>query len=87
MKKYCITLLGMLLVSSLAIASPRIIITKATLIDGINPDRPNMTMILDGDKIVSIADSQQPFSQRSSDKIIDAENKFIIPGLWDAHVP
>jgi hypothetical protein len=86
MKKYCITLLGMLLVSSLAIASPRIIITKATLIDGINPDRPNMTMILDGDKIVSIADSQQPFSQRSSDKIIDAENKFIIPGLWDAHV-
>ena len=47
-------MLTFLLVSSLALASPRIIIENVTLIDAAHPVRENMTVVLQGDVIESI---------------------------------
>lgn len=76
-----------LLVSSLAFASPRIIIENVTLIDAAHPVRENMTVVLRGDVIESIEESRsQIIDIKMEDKVIDATGKFLIPGLWDAHV-
>jgi len=75
-----------LLVSSLTFAIPRIIIKDATLIDAANPIRENMTIVLQGDVIQSIEESGSVIINAQNDTIVDARDKFIIPGLWDSHV-
>ena len=77
---------SVLLVSSLAFATPRIIIKHATLVDAANPVRENMTVVLQGDVIQSIAESGSVMIDAQEDTIVDARGKFLIPGLWDAHV-
>ena len=83
--KYCL-LITAIICASVAASDPRIIITNATLIDGLNPDRNNMTMILDDGRIVSIKDTTSSLNNLPDDVIINGTGKFIIPGLWDAHV-
>ena len=80
------TLLFLFLLHIQTFAEARVIISNGTLIDGHNPDRPNMTMIISGDEILSIQPSAEAFDIEPNDHLIDATNKFIIPGLWDAHV-
>ncbi len=75
-----------LLVSSLTFATPRIIIKNATLIDAANPVRENMTVVLQGDAIQSVEKSISVTIDAQNDTIVDAKGKYIIPGLWDAHV-
>ena len=80
-------MLTFLLVSSLALASPRIIIENVTLIDAAHPVRENMTVVLQGGVIESIEESSTKIIDiKMDDKVIDAKGKFLIPGLWDAHV-
>ena len=68
------------------VSTPRIIINNATLIDAANPIRENMTVFLQGDVIQSIAESGSVMIDAQEDTIVDAKGKFLIPGLWDAHV-
>ena len=75
-----------LLVSSLTFATPRIIIKDATLIDAANPIRENMTVVLQGGLIQSIEESGSLMIDVQNATIVDAGGKYIIPGLWDAHV-
>ena len=83
---YRCLIFSVLLVSSLAFATPRIIIKHATLIDAANPVRENMTVVLQGDVIQSIVESGSVMIDAQEDTIVDAKGKFLIPGLWDAHV-
>ena len=83
---YRFLMFTVLLVNSLAFASPRIIIKHATLIDAANPVRENMTVVLQGDAIQSIAASSSVIIDAQNDTIVDATGKFLIPGLWDANV-
>ena len=55
-------LITAIIFASVATSDPRIVITNTTLIDGLNPIRDNMTIILDGDKIASIRDTTNSFS-------------------------
>jgi len=67
--------------------SSRVIIENATLIDAENPTRINMTLVLQEDEIVYIGKTRlKEISFQDDDTVIDASGKFIIPGLWDAHV-
>jgi imidazolonepropionase-like amidohydrolase len=67
--------------------SSRVIIENATLIDAESPKRINMTLVLQEDEIVYIGKtSSKEISLQDDDTVIDATGKFIIPGLWDAHV-
>ena len=68
-------------------ASSRIIIENATLVDGTSTIRENMTVVLQGDEIRSIKKSgSKNITIEDKDRVIDATGKFLIPGLWDAHV-
>lgn len=61
-------------------------IVGGTLIDGTGaPARPNMTILIAGDRITRIgptASTPVPPNAR----VIAAAGKYVIPGLWDAHV-
>ena len=83
---YRFLVFSVLLVSSLTFATPRIIIKNATLIDAVNPVRENMTVVLQGDVIQSIEESGSVTIDAQNDTIVNARGKYIIPGLWDAHV-
>ena len=83
---YRFLVFSVLLVSSLTFATPRIIIKNATLIDAVNPVRENMTVVLQGDVIQSIEKSGSVTIDAQNDTIVNARGKYIIPGLWDAHV-
>ena len=68
-------------------ASSRIIIENATLVDGTSSIRENMTVVLQGNEIRSIKKSgSKNITIEDKDRVIDATGKFLIPGLWDAHV-
>ncbi|GIT34617.1 MAG: hypothetical protein Ct9H300mP4_09360 [Gammaproteobacteria bacterium] len=45
-----------------------------------------MTIVLQGDVIQSIGESGSVTIDAQNDTTVDARGKFIIPGLWDAHV-
>jgi len=79
-------LLSLLLSLSFEVSS-RIVIENATLIDAENPKRINMSLVLHEDEILYIGKtSSKEISFQDDDTVIDATGKFIIPGLWDAHV-
>ena len=67
-------------------AHPSLIIENITLIDAENPVRLNQTVLIEDGKIQSIIDSTQSFEEQNNHTIIDGSGKFLIPGLWDAHV-
>tara|TARA_B100000029_G_scaffold515445_1_gene622415 strand:+ start:83 stop:1486 length:1404 start_codon:yes stop_codon:yes gene_type:complete len=79
-------LLSLLLSLSFGVSS-RVIIENATLIDAETPKRIDMTLVLQEDEIVYIGKTNsKKISFQDDDTVIDATGKFIIPGLWDAHV-
>ncbi len=47
--------------------------------------RPDMTVIIAGDRITAIGSSRKVKAPKGS-QVIDATGKFLIPGLWDMHV-
>ena len=68
-------------------SSKRVVIENVTLIDAGNPIREDMTLIIDRDKIVSINKSNiGKTTFLDDDIIVEGRGKFVIPGLWDAHV-
>lgn len=76
---------GLLVLALLASCEQRadLAIANVSLIDAANGVRSGQTVLLKGDEIVAIQAAGDPVSAA---KIIDAEGKFLIPGLWDFHV-
>jgi imidazolonepropionase-like amidohydrolase len=66
--------------------APVVAITQITIIDPAGgPSRPEMTVLLSGDRIATVGPSatvQVPAGAR----VIDGRGKYVIPGLWDMHV-
>ena len=60
-------------------------IKNITTIDPIDGLRENQTIIIKENRIFKIADSDK-LKLHSSNDIIDGSEKFMIPGLWDAHI-
>src|SRR5215510_13367632 len=60
--------------------------THVTVIDGTGAEaKPNFTVVIAGDRIVEIG-PQQSARIPNGAQIINANGKFLIPGLWDMHV-
>jgi len=61
-------------------------IKRVTVIDatGRGPE-PNMTAIVDGDRIVAVGPWRKTHIPRKA-VVVDGAGKFLIPGLWDMHV-
>jgi Amidohydrolase family len=63
-----------------------LLLEHVTVIDSTGSDpRPNMSVLIEGDKIKSIFSSRQSNSVDGA-LIVDARGKFLIAGLWDMHV-
>ena len=60
-------------------------ITDVSVFDSESGLQPGMTIVVRGDRIVKKVKSAD-LSLSSKNKIIDGKDKFLIPGLWDAHV-
>lgn len=87
----CCTLLSAMLIIFCALRVPahanepkEILFRQITAIDGVNGRRENVDVLVQGNQIVSITKSAP--TARSNGHIIDGRGKFLIPGLWDAHV-
>lgn len=63
----------------------QIVITHVTVINpGTSSVQPNRTVVISGDRIVSVNDSKN--FKRTNAHLIDATGQYLIPGLWDMHV-
>jgi len=69
-----------------AAADSAIAFTHVNIIDATgSPAQPDMTVIIRGQRIVQVAKSGH--AQIPADaRVVDAQGKFLIPGLWDMHV-
>ena len=69
-----------------AVPEMTIAITDATLIDATGaPPRPKTTVVIEGDRIAEIRDSDAG-ANPSGVSVVDGTGRYLIPGLWDAHV-
>ena len=67
-------------------ADPVLAFRHVNLIDATgSPVRPDMTVVVEGQRIVNLGKSGDVQIPKSA-KIMDAAGKFLIPGLWDMHV-
>jgi hypothetical protein len=61
-------------------------ITGVTVIDATGvPARPGMTVVVTGDRITAIGKSGDVRVPQEA-RVVDADGKYLIPGLWDMHV-
>ncbi len=61
-------------------------ISDVTVIDATGaPAKPNMTVIITGDRITTIVKTGEVAIPKNA-QLIDGKGKFLIPGLWDMHV-
>jgi imidazolonepropionase-like amidohydrolase len=61
-------------------------ISDVTVIDATGaPAKPDMTVIITGDRITEIAQTGKVVIPKNA-QVIDGKGKFLIPGLWDMHV-
>lgn len=69
-----------------AVPSATLAITGVTLIDGVGgAGRPDVTVLVDGDRIVAVGPAAE-LPPPPSAEVVDGRGRFLIPGLWDAHV-
>jgi predicted amidohydrolase len=84
-----IAVLVVLLLSLPAIVRPQshvVVFTHANVIDGSGAEMArDMTVTIAGGRISDLQPSGKS-APSSSARVIDATNKFLIPGLWDMHV-
>lgn len=65
--------------------TPAIVIQNVTAIDAANGSRTGQTVIIRGKKVTEIGPTAE-IDLPSNATVIDGTGKFLIPGLWDAHV-
>lgn len=88
MKNYVLFVLALALSTcqKASITNNVILIENATVIDAINGARKNADIIIAKDKIVEVVPTGKSLKFTNPNKVIDGSGKYVIPGLWDAHV-
>ncbi|MEL6924351.1 MAG: hypothetical protein AAFO94_09915, partial [Bacteroidota bacterium] len=71
--------------STTAWEGPALIFQNVNIIDPIDGLRANQTVVVADGEIVQITD-QKNIATADSDVIVDGTGKYLMPGLWDAHV-
>ena len=67
-------------------AAPVTVLTNATLIDATgSPPMPNMTMIIEGDRITEIREGRYEAPAVDTVRVFDLGGGFVLPGLWNNH--
>ena len=60
------------------------LIRDVTLIDAVNGSRADSSLLIQGDRIAAI--NPDPAEVPQDVSVLEGQGRFIIPGLWDAHV-
>ncbi|WP_237708835.1 amidohydrolase family protein [Gillisia marina] len=63
-----------------------LIITNATIIDVLGDTLSHSQLIAISNDTIRLVDNMSNLDTYKADKTLDAENKFVMPGLWDNHV-
>jgi hypothetical protein len=72
---------------AVAAAPTMIVIESGSVFDSISGTmQPNRTIVIEGQRIKAIGTPEKPVAFPPNARVIDARNKFIIPGLIDGHV-
>src|SRR5664279_3529143 len=84
---FLIPLLWLLFVQPTQAAESNVLaLTHATVIDGTGtPAQADVTVLVTGDRITAIGASAS-LRLPANAVVVDANGKFLIPGLWDMHV-
>jgi imidazolonepropionase-like amidohydrolase len=62
-----------------------LVFTHVAVIDATGaPAQPNMTVVISGNHITALGKTSKVTTPRNA-RVMDANNKFMIPGLWDMH--
>jgi len=78
--------LGSAPTSSTVLGSPPQVITHVNIIDATgSPVQRDMSVTIEGNRIVRIAKSGKAKPPANA-RVLNAQGKFLIPGLWDMHV-
>lgn len=62
------------------------VIRNISTIDVANGLNENQTVVIKDDKIVEVASTEEIQVTGENNDLIDGSGKFLIPGLWDAHI-
>lgn len=87
-KIFSLNIIALLLASCLpkeSVFENSICIENITTIDPIEGLKENQTVIIKGEKIFKISPTQK-LKLSEKNKIVDGTGKYMIPGLWDAHI-
>jgi imidazolonepropionase-like amidohydrolase len=83
---FCCLLLTPISIAARTATPTQIVITHATVINpGTSSVRTDQTVIIAGDRIISVSDSAKSQLPKNA-LVIDATGQYLIPGLWDMHV-
>lgn len=86
MKHLLISLSSLIIISFLQSCGHEkgdVLIQNITTIDAINGQRKNQSILIKENRIIRVSDSSD---KMTATEVIDGTGKYMIPGLWDAHV-
>ena len=63
---------------------PSILFESVTVIDAKSGERQDLDVLISGNRILEVSD--KPIESPSNCTVINGKGKYLIPGLWDAHV-
>ena len=63
----------------------RIVLKDVALLDGLNPVRPNMDIVVEGDLIKSVAPANETVLE-TGDTVVNLSGKTVMPGLIEGHL-
>jgi imidazolonepropionase-like amidohydrolase len=61
----------------------RLILRRANVLDGVNPGRPGMTVVVSGNRIENVTSQDVP--ALDGDRVVDLAGQTVMPGLWGCH--
>lgn len=64
---------------------PELAITNVSIIDAASGQQNNKTILIKDDRIIGVIDNEE-YSASDMTLHLDGAGKYLIPGLWDAHV-
>lgn len=70
--------------SEKTIEAHSVLFKSVNVIDAKSGERANFNVLVTGNKIIEVSD--KPIDSPSNCTVVDGRGKYLIPGLWDAHV-